>query len=477
MANFITVSKHFGISAMLMLLASAQGVSAAFASRSMTMMQQREPYTIARANAAPMPAQNVASSAITGTITIAESGAGASHIEVTLYGCYLLTVGQSPRTTVTDANGNFAFSDVDPGRNMLDYYPDYTPFSAYLAYYYPTGGHRVNSYVQVYVPDNATLPLNLRMARGGQVTGRVLSATGTPLKDIAILLTDTSGNSKYGFTDSAGNYAIIGVPSGQYKVLYSPFSYGISASYAYSMGGAIVVTAPATTTVVSGILVAGGSITGTITAADTGAPMTDRVVIYLDNLDDKTYNAWQQPDSYNGSYSFSGLLPGHYRLYAWAVPHQGPYMQTYYANAMTATLETTITVSAGNTTKNIDVAMAKGGQITGLVYSYGLPGNPVQFVAVEVIDKLGRVVATGTTNSQGIYVTDPGIPTGNYKVRFGSLSQVDCDRYTFGTQYYLGTTSLGAAVPVSVTAGSITPNINADITLMLPRVYTPIIRR
>ena len=473
MTNLITLSKHFGISAMLMLLASVQGVSAAFASGSMTMMQQREPYTIARANAAPSPAQNVASSDITGTITIAETGAGASHIQIDLHGCFLLTAGGSPRITFTDANGNFAFSNVDPGKNRLNYYPDYTPFSAYLADYYPIGGNNIT----VYVPDNATLPLNLQLALGGQVTGHVLSEIGTPLQDIEIVLTDAFGNTEYGSTDSTGNYVITGVPSGIYKVLHYPSLYGISTGFAYTLAGTIVVTAPATTANVNSVLVAGGSITGTITAADTGTPSVGRVVVYLENLDAKTDKTWQQPDYYNGTYRFSSLLPGHYRLYAWAVPDESPYMQTYYVNTMTATLATTITVSAGKTTTNIDIAMVKGGQVMGKVYGYGLLANPVQFVGVEVIDNIGRVVATGTTNSQGIYITYPGLPTGNYKVRFGNPSLGLCKEFSFGTQYYPGTTSLGAAVPVSVTALSITPNINADITLVLPRVYTPIIRR
>lgn len=478
MAHAITVTRRFGIAAILVLMASVHVVPPAYASGSMTMTTQRaayrgKPVTIVQTRTSPALPQLVANSAITGTITISETGVGAPYVRVDYWGCYLLTSGQSLRHTTTDADGNFRFDNVNLGLNRLNFYPDYTTNSAYLVNYYTIGGNDV----KVYVPATGTLPLNFQLALGGQVTGYVKSTTGTPLPNVIAKLTDASEKNRFGWTDNSGNYAIIGVDPGTYKVLFYPPSNSVSAGYAYTLAGTIVVTAPYTTANVNGVLVDGGSITGTVTSTDAGA-LSVNPEVGLENLDDRTYTMGTVPDTNNGSYSFTGLMPGHYRLNIHQHYSASPYIQTYYSDALTSSLATTVTVTSGNTTSNIDIALVKGGQIMGKV-TYGdvSLGYGAQYVNVEVLNTEGRVMAGGTTNALGIFDTYPGLPTGDYIVRFHSTSLDFCDQFSFGTQYYPGTASPSAAVPVSVTAGSITPNINADISLVLPRLYVPIVRR
>jgi hypothetical protein len=112
-------------------------------------------------------------------------------------------------------------------------------------------------------------------------------------------------------------------------------------------------------------------------------------------------------------------------------------------------------------------ALDPGAQLSGTLTDR--LGNPARFVGVRVLDMQGNEVAHGTTYTTGYYLTYPGVPSGSYRVRFGTeVSPWYCDLPVYAAQYYAN------AAPLNLTAGVVTKNINAVVVPLAPKVYLPL---
>jgi hypothetical protein len=198
-----------------------------------------------------------------------------------------------------------------------------------------------------------------------------------------------------------------------------------------------------------------GAITGTVTAADTGRGLAVNVLTldlegngYLNGSSDTT-----------GNYTISGMDPGSYVVLFTPPSSSGTYVQQYYNNQTSYATANRVVVTAGNTTANVDAVLAVGGQISGVVTAadtgVGLGG-----VEIQVYDADGNYLfnLTAPTDTSGVYTTPGGLPSGNYFVRFQTLSSTN-----YVSEYYGNVPTITTAKTVAVTAGSMTANVDAAL--------------
>ncbi len=435
-----------------------------------------------------------ASGSISGKVTNA-STTPLANLEVDVYD----SGGDYVADTCTAANGTYTFSGLTPG----DYYIGFSPsnssdcgISNYLAQYYDgtaTGSPTVAGWAQVAVASSATTAnIDATLAGGGQISGTVRNGAAQGLPNIEVQVQTRDG--EFGgsaCTASDGTYSVAALPTGYYQVVFSTdggcpngagnyldSTYGAS-SPNHSNGTPVAVTQGQTTSGINQTMPTGSEITGTVT--DGSAQPVANVAVY----------AFQASGPYsgpvgsvctaaNGSYAIVGLQPGTYSV--GFVPLTTPgtcggtsnYVPQYYTGSAggAATLGGALAfmLGAGTVKANVNATLTThGGEVTGTVTNTS--GQPAANVEVDAYSPNGDELAgdAACTNGAGQY-TLLGLPTGSYVLNFqpsdasfpGALACASSGDYLF--QWYSGALggapSLANTLPVSVTAGATSSNVN-----------------
>jgi hypothetical protein len=204
------------------------------------------------------------------------------------------------------------------------------------------------------------------------------------------------------------------------------------------------------------------SLGGRVLAGDTGRPLR-RVTVSLTTGNMQT-TRWTVTDD-AGAWVFANVTPGAYRLTAsrdgyvtWAYGQKGPFGPA-----------ATISVVAGDTRERLDIVVPRGGVVTGRIVDDA--GEPVGAALVEArrvafVDGVRQLVPVadgfrplhygGLTDDRGEYRIF-GLAPGTY---FLSATHAPTptghsdDRVTYATTFYPGSTSVAAAGPVRVVAGT-----------------------
>ena len=221
-------------------------------------------------------------------------------------------------------------------------------------------------------------------------------------------------------------------------------------------GTPISVTSGAATSNINFALVPGGKISGIVTNATTGLPVSGVGVTVLSGTG--SFAAFGLSDA-SGNFTTSvGLLTGTYFA---RTSNSLSYVDQVYSNLAcpggncTVTSGTPISVTAGATTNNINFALVPGGVISGTVTN--TQATTLSGVSVSIYNSAGSFVGSGLTTVSGQY-NSPGLPTGTYFARTSNSQG-------YIEQLYNGATCLGsclvtAGTPISVTAGAPTSNVN-----------------
>jgi carboxypeptidase family protein len=153
--------------------------------------------------------------AITGRV-VADDGEGVANVTVSLYAVGAQSGG--PRTTATDENGKFRFTDLDQN--------DYSITVSSSRGYVPKPPSEAERQRPRYyrIGDDVTLT----MTRGGVITGRVTNANGEPVIAVAVTAVLVRGAegapyrggypSRPRYTNDRGVYRIYGLTPGTYVV-------------------------------------------------------------------------------------------------------------------------------------------------------------------------------------------------------------------------------------------------------------------
>ena len=272
----------------------------------------------------------------------------------------------------------------------------------------------------------------------------------------------------------AGQYTIIGLPSGAYKLTFRAGSFGGAGEignylttyyhqqFASSEANRVLVTAGAVTSGIDAAMPTGGEITGTVTDSATHAGVSGVRECAETEGREEACSATNAA----GEYTLSGLPSGSYTVWFNASSEElsnGWSWTEWYDGKATRGEATQVAVNAGSVTSGIDIAMHTG-QVAGTVTS---ATDNVPLAEIEVCaSSFGASPATESstigcvlTDAAGAY-TIPRLRPGSYHVRF-SAARVAGDNYL--GQYYPGVATEAKAAEVDVAAATTTAGVDAQL--------------
>ena len=197
------------------------------------------------------------------------------------------------------------------------------------------------------------------------------------------------------------------------------------------------------------------TISGTITAADTGQPLVDAEVL-VHTFDTHEFRGSFRTAS-NGSYVTAGLASGEYQLLALATG----YAREFYEEGRTDPEAIPVVVVEGEDTSGIDFTLDLAGTITGKVT--GENGAPLQNMGVDIENG-----GLGTcTDGSGNFNLE--LPAGDFKIAAGRDFCGGADP-NYVEEYWAGFGNDGTfnrddAVPINVVPGNTIANINFVLQL------------
>lgn len=277
-------------------------------------------------------------------------------------------------TTQTDSKGSYEFEGVVPGSYSVE-----------------TGGSTGTAAAQPITVGAASVTVPALQVGSLNLTGLVFDPAGNPFGGANLLLTSTlTTDAELGLTTTTaanGSFTLGSLVAGQYTltVVANGFVTQIQQLTVSSTGSPITVR-----------LQGGTSLSGTITDATTGLPIT-QATVELISLAINQEVATVQADA-SGAYRLAHVPPGSYDLVV-ADP-QGTHRFAEILNV--AVGATPLVVNAQLTAANTDLR----GVVT------DRQNHPIASAIVQFTDSNGHVLATATTDFNGTYsitVLPPGM--------------------------------------------------------------------
>jgi uncharacterized repeat protein (TIGR01451 family) len=396
-------------------------------------------------NTASVTTNVVAAGVITGIVT---QGTGAPTPGTAIAGA-VVTVYNSDNSvpltsTVTDAGGNYTVSGLYPRAYKVSAQATGFAPRAFNNQATLLAGNTVTvnagattGGVNIALPGNSgTISGKVTLTDGvTPVSGATVNVRTSPAGDV-ILYTSTDPSGNYAASLAAGTYIVRAVAPGLAVTYYANAANSATAT-------PVTVTANAATTNIN-IQMAStvGGISGRITSAATGAPLTNAGVLVFDGVTSSLVNAYSTDAA--GRYDTGRVLrPGVYKVQANITGAE----TTVYNNKFSVNTADPVSVSAGNTTADIDIALPVLGGITGHV-TQAVGGAPIAGAVVDVWDYFSNVFLTSaTTAADGSYTINGLNPLQAYRVRGRAAN--------FGMVFHSGKPSAEAADVARVPAGGL----------------------
>ena len=391
---------------------------------------------------------------ITGTVRSAETGEPLAGKVVQAYD----TAGFLQATTNSDATGLYILSDVPNGSyRLLAFDPDgvyATMFDANAESFETTPATVIGG----------TLPVtrDFALVTGGSIVGVVRLTNGSPAASATVEAYNLSGTRR-GFTTAAGDgtFSLV-LPPGEYKLV----AFDADPDHAFSFFRDARTFAEATrvsvgrsqTSAASFALPLAARVSGTIVDGATGLPLNGiAVYAYTPSgalLATTTTGA-------NGAFTFS-LPPGDYRFVAADLGRA--FAPGFYGGTRAFETSTVVTLPAGGVQANVQLALERGGTLSGAVRDAA--GNAVRDVTVAAYNVDGTLHATATSQLDGTY---------SLLVAPGAYKLIAFDpRFAFATRLFGGARDFESAGAIGVAAGQ---NIHGfDFSLAAAGVVTGIVR-
>jgi len=270
-------------------------------------------------------------------------------------------------SATTDSGGSYSFTDVAPGTYSLTF---------------AKTGYVTQTITGVKVTAGTTTITNTGLIEDGSIGGNVTDLnSGLPVSGVTVTCATCPTTSTT--TDPSGNYAFGNVPAGTYSLTFS------DTGYVTQTASGTVVNAGATTTV-NIVLTDDGGVSGTVTDAQTGLPISGATVTC------STCTTTTATTNGSGQYAFT------------AVPN-GTYSLTFNASGYVPDTISGIPVAGPNST-NENVALTEDGGISGTVTdssTHAVIANAAVTCTCQ---------GTGTTsNGSGVYAFAQVAP-GSYTV-------------------------------------------------------------
>jgi len=256
---------------------------------------------------------------------------------------------------------------------------------------------------------------------------------------------------------TAGEYTVAGLPSGTYRVGF--FSFEESGNYltqyyngktTFGEADNVGVSAPPT----------GGQISGRITAAAGGAPLTAAVAC-AEKVTGEVFEFFNcASTNSNGEYTISSLPSGEYVVLFFAF--EG-YEFQYYNGATEVKNATKIAVTPPNTVSGINAALVatapppESGSIAGRVTAEA-GGAPLEHIVACTFSEETFAEGCAETNANGEYTIE-GLTGGEYVVFFFPAFE----EQNYVSEYYKDVLKEEEATPVPVVAHNTASGIDAKL--------------
>lgn len=293
--------------------------------------------------------------------------------------------------------------------------------------------------------DEAEQSVNIDVARGA-VIGTVTDESGTPIAGATVTANASDDGNYTATTDDDGTYTIENVSVGTHNVTATKDNYSSATK---------TVDVPANGSVTANFTLApsNGSISGTVTASNTGKPVAN-VTVAAEDSDGNVYNATTNE---NGAYTID-VPPGTYSVNVAGTP------PGYHA-------ESIITVDAGETVTGVDFTVEPTNPPTGTIEGTVTngAGNPITDAHVVDVDGDAFNVSTDETGHYEISNLTEGtyalrVKTDTYddsNIRFVEVeaNQTTIQNFTLGS--FFEVSNLNA--PESAEQGE-TYNVSATVT-------------
>ncbi len=203
---------------------------------------------------------------------------------------------------------------------------------------------------------HSTTTIVLRLPRRGSIAGTV-TAPGTPGGATYACVYVTSDSGEFSATatvNRSGQYSLTNVAPGSYQVLIDD---GCSGGKTLAPQAFSVHVAAGATTTLNAVLVANGSITGSVTGSASSAPVAGICVAAYASTT-ATEPAAVAITVGNGSYQISFLPPGTYLVKFSSGCGASGYATQWYKDASSATTATAVSVSPGAAVSGVNAAMS-----------------------------------------------------------------------------------------------------------------------
>ncbi|TGN99956.1 hypothetical protein PN36_29875, partial [Candidatus Thiomargarita nelsonii] len=361
----------------------------------------------------------------------------------------------------TDSAGNYDIGDLNAGTYRLRFRDN---SGTYAVEYYNDAPDIDNTATDIAVTTGMTTSgIDAQLVLAAHITGTVTDTAGNPLMGIEVAAYRWNGTNWFWLnlvlTDASGNYDVGGLNTGTYRVRFRDPS-GTYATEYYDNAPDIIsgtnldLTAGTTTPNVNAQLGYAGNITGTVTDTAGNPLMGINVAAYHQDGSNWVWINANSTDS-AGNYDIGDLNAGTYRLRF--RDNSGTYAVEYYNDVPNIDSGTDITVTLGTPTTGIDAQLVLAAHITGTVTDTA--GNPLMGIEVSAYRWNGTNwvwLNFVSTDADGNYDVG-GLNTGTYRVRFRDPSG------TYAIEYYDNAPDIFSGTNIDLTAGTTTPDINAQL--------------
>ena len=328
--------------------------------------------------------------------------------------------------------------------------------------------------------------IDAKLVIGGIITGTVRAgqSSGPGLGGVCVVANGrgrAAGIEQIAKTRKDGSYKITGLGTGRYQMQFDSHCGAGGRYVGRTLKGLVGVSDGKTTRGINTFLVRAAEISGTVTAAQGGAPLAGICVFSLPIVTGQgvvPIGEFGIQSGPQGGYTITGLTPGEYTVnFSGGCGSTGSYAPQDYNNKAVPAAADTVTLAAGQHATGINAAMQPGGTITGKVTDHAsapLGGICVFATSEPDAGGLGTGLDGLLIGSPGAFFSDvvgtgpkggyriANLVPGSYAVSFASGCGARLGPTVYAAQWF---DPQGGNLPdwLAVRAGVVTSGISASL--------------